>query len=386
MSLHLPTLLFSTIYVFVLVGVLMLYAWRRSAGEQSLGCMASMLLLAAAGTLVISLRGLGIDALSIALGNVLLLLACAMIWLAMRVFVGRKTLWTPAFGGGLLWLVLCFWPYFMATVSLRVATSCVLVMLYAMLAGWELWRARRRLDVSVVPALSLLSVHLAFYAVRLLLDRGDAVNRIWSSLEGHFISWVGLEGLLYAIGIAMITLAMVRERTEVRLQAMANSDPLTGIGNRRAFMERASRALAECERRQYAAAVLLCDLDDFKRLNDTYGHALGDEALSAFADVLVKGLRDRDVCGRIGGEEFACLLPNADPAVAVRVAERIRQTCAELQLGAEVRIAVSVGVACTGLAGYQLKDLLSAADQALYRAKAGGRNRVEQGEVQVQPA
>jgi len=378
MNLHLPTLLFFSIYTLVLLGILMLHAWRRSVGEPSLACMAGMFLLAAVGTLVVSLRGMGIDTQSIVLGNALLLLACAMGWLAMRLFVGRRPVWPAIAAGAVLWLALCLWPYFMATVSLRVAVSCLGIILYAVLAGWELWCARRRLEVSVVPTLSILSVHVTFFSVRLVFDRGEGLALMWSSIAGNFYNWVILESLLYAIGITITTLAMVRERSESRLRGMANSDALTGIGNRRAFMDRASRALGECEEQRRPATLLLCDLDDFKQLNDSWGHAVGDEALIAFAALLERGVRKQDICGRIGGEEFACLLPNTDSLQAVKVAERIRRSCSELPIGVPQALTVSIGLAASCRDGYALKSLLNRADAALYRAKDCGRNRVEQ--------
>lgn len=386
MTLHLPTLLLLEIYVLVLLGVLMLHAWRRSQGEPTLGCMAGMLLLGAVGTLVVSLRGLGADTLSIVLGNVLLLLACAQGWAAMRAFVGRPLHRPGVVAGALLWLGLCLWPTFMASSALRVAAYSLLTIGYAGAAAWELWRTRRRLEVSIVPALFLLGGHAVFYGVRLLLDHGETAGSMWSAVGANFMSWLVLETFLFAIGIAFVTQAMVRERTEARLHAMANSDPLTGIGNRRAFMERAATLLDQCRGAQRPAALLLCDLDHFKRLNDTHGHAAGDAALVAFAGVLAGGLREQDVCGRIGGEEFACLLPGVDPAQALEVAERIRHRCAELSFGVPVRLSVSIGIAASAQAGHDLAGLLAQADEALYRAKDAGRDRVEQGRAGLLPA
>jgi diguanylate cyclase (GGDEF)-like protein len=377
MPLHLPTLLLLDVYVLALLGALMLHAWWRSESEATLGCMAGMLLLAALGTLVVSLRGVGLDGLSIVLGNVLLQLACGLGWAAMRLFVGRPLRWPTIAGGALLWVLLCLWPVFMASLPLRVAANSLLTMLYTALAARELWRARHRQEVSIAPALFLLLTHFAFFGMRLLLDHGEGVSRMWSAVDESFLNWLVLETFLFAIGIAFVTLAMVRERAELRYRAVANSDPLTGIGNRRAFMERAAALLDQCRREQRPAALLLCDLDYFKRLNDTHGHAMGDTALVAFAGVLAGGIRAQDVCGRIGGEEFACLLPDADQKAVAEVAERIRCQCGELSIGVPQRLSVSIGVASTVQAGHDLAHLLAQADEALYRAKAGGRDRVE---------
>lgn len=378
MTLHLPTLLLLDICVLALLGLLMLHAWRRSS-EASLGFLAGMLMLAALGVAMLSLRGWGMVTMAIVLGNILLKLAAGLGWTAMRVFAGRSPWWPGVVAGAGAWLLLCLWPPFMASLPLRVTVGTLLVVLYAGVAAWELWRARAQLDVSIAPAVTLLLLHALFLATLLLVGGGESIVWLWNGEGTGFIAWRLLETLLFSIGIAFVTLAMVHERTELRYRAVANRDPLTEIDNRRAFMTGAQERLAACALAGRSAAVLLCDLDHFKRLNDEHGHATGDAALVAFGRVLTRSVRQLDVCGRIGGEEFACLLVDADASVAAQVAERIRHECAELSLQASgpVGISVSIGLAASEQAGYDLPLLLARADQALYRAKAGGRDRVE---------
>ncbi|WP_154914045.1 GGDEF domain-containing protein, partial [Pseudomonas fluorescens] len=190
-------------------------------------------------------------------------------------------------------------------------------------------------------------------------------------------SFMLFESMLYVIGIAYVTLAMVKERAELKLEAAAFSDPLTGIGNRRAFMQHAGQLLDKSRQRSESAALLLCDLDNFKRLNDTYGHPVGDQALIAFSNIMVDNMRKEDVSGRIGGEEFACLLGSCDEPAALAVAERIRRSFAQLSILEPGLLSVSIGVVTTGESGYDLSRLLSEADLALYCAKDQGRNRVQ---------
>ncbi len=135
--------------------------------------------------------------------------------------------------------------------------------------------------------------------------------------------------------------------------------------------------LADCKSRAEPAALLLCDLDHFKRLNDTYGHPAGDQALIAFSQIMVDNLRKQDVFGRIGGEEFACLLTASDEETAVLVAERIRKAFSQLSMPEPGLLSVSIGVVTTLESGYELSRLLSEADEALYGAKHRGRNRVQ---------
>lgn len=163
----------------------------------------------------------------------------------------------------------------------------------------------------------------------------------------------------------------------MRFKAAAFSDALTGVGNRRAFMVHGEQMLAECARREEPVALLLCDLDHFKRLNDAFGHQMGDQALVAFSQVSLENLRPQDVFARIGGEEFACLLMNTREPQAVQVAERIRQDFATLSLLEPGLLSVSIGVVSSQTTGYDLSRLLSQADEALYGAKGQGRNRVQ---------
>ncbi|MCC6077082.1 GGDEF domain-containing protein [Pseudomonas sp. GCM10022188] len=379
MTLHLPTLLLLDISVLILLGLLLLYVWSRSGGEAVLGFLAATLLLAALGTAVLSLRSWGWVGLAVVLGNLLLKLAGGVGWTVMRVFAGRRPCWPGVVAGALLWGGLCLWPPFMVSLPLRVTIGTLLVVAYACLGAWELWRARDRLEVAILPTVALLLMHALFCIGLLLADGGPALEWIWNEQTSGFMTWRLLEALLFAIGLAFVTLAMVHERAALRYRAVANRDPLTDIGNRRAFMEGAQARLAACAVAGRPAALLLCDLDHFKRLNDSHGHAMGDAALVAFGRVLVRSVRQHDVCGRIGGEEFACLLAEADAAVAAQVAERVRRECSELALQAAepVSVSVSIGLAASEQAGYDLAVLLAQADRALYRAKAGGRDRVE---------
>jgi diguanylate cyclase (GGDEF)-like protein len=166
-------------------------------------------------------------------------------------------------------------------------------------------------------------------------------------------------------------LGMVRTLDSSRLQA--STDPLTGLLNRRAFEAEATTVLG----RRGPHAVVLFDLDHFKALNDKHGHAAGDRALKVFCEALQDAVRDRDLVGRRGGEEFVALLPDCDAAAAAVVLERVRGTlAAALERLGLPRFTVSCGVAMTPRDGDELEHLLTACDQALYAAKEGGRDAV----------
>ena len=193
---------------------------------------------------------------------------------------------------------------------------------------------------------------------------------------GRWFAWV-LWGALAAVGVAVLQLALRLNRARGSAARKARTDDLTGLPNRRAMEELLGVIAAEAERRA-SAAVLLVDVDHFKQVNDHHGHPAGDEALRIVAAVLRRSLRDGDIAGRWGGEEFLVVLRPTDTSRPEDVAERIRAAVSAqpMPFGPdEQRCTVSVGVAAA--VDGDVDDALRAADVALYRAKEGGRDRVE---------
>lgn len=178
-----------------------------------------------------------------------------------------------------------------------------------------------------------------------------------------------------------ITDVTERKRIEAELHEFATTDGLTLLSNRRHFMMRLEAQLSQLRRVGGApSAVLMCDLDHFKSINDCWGHAVGDQALRHFADILRKYLRAGDVAGRIGGEEFAVLIGAASVEGACAVAHRIQRHIAEQPLasvGGPVPLTVSIGITEMTADDANAEAALSRSDFALYRAKKNGRNRVE---------
>jgi diguanylate cyclase (GGDEF)-like protein/PAS domain S-box-containing protein len=181
------------------------------------------------------------------------------------------------------------------------------------------------------------------------------------------------------------------ESQNVELRRLASRDTLTGCFNRRAFFESAEDLFAQARRTQTPLACLMIDIDHFKQFNDRYGHAVGDQVIQVVAKSLGAGLRQVDVLGRYGGEEFCIVLPNASLGEAQAVAERLR---ADIEAranrgirGVEVMpITASLGLAMLGGSARNLEALVDQADQALYQSKKGGRNRVTVWTVASAPA
>ena len=162
-----------------------------------------------------------------------------------------------------------------------------------------------------------------------------------------------------------------------RMVRMATTDGMTGLTNHRTFKERASEALARANRSGRPLSVILTDIDHFKKVNDTHGHAVGDEVIKAVANVLASSARDIDIVARYGGEEFAIVLEECDDESAVTIAERIREKVKELLFdGADGEFSVTLSLGVARYEGQSLADLVDEADQALYAAKRGGRDQV----------
>ena len=208
------------------------------------------------------------------------------------------------------------------------------------------------------------------YSVELRTEKG---RTFWALLSAQPIELDG-ESLLM-VGVSDIT---EQRRTEAELRELAMRDPLTGLFNRRTFVEAAAQEIARADRYGQAISLALVDVDHFKRINDSYGHAIGDAVLRHLADRVRAELRKIDVVARIGGEEFVILMPETGRPAAVRVIERLRSVLGAEPVdtaGGSVRFTVSAGLV-ERRDREPLDELLQRADAAMYAAKAAGRHRV----------
>jgi diguanylate cyclase (GGDEF)-like protein len=173
-------------------------------------------------------------------------------------------------------------------------------------------------------------------------------------------------------------LMLVNEHLRTELVRLARMDPLTNVFNRRSFLTLLDKAVSHAQRHRASVPLLLIDLDHFKSINDTHGHFHGDTALRHFVEVAQSAIRREDVLGRLGGEEFGIFLPGTELTVAGEVAERLRMALARSVLevqGNHIALTASIGVTeCKEHA--DIEAALRRADEAMYRAKALGRNRV----------
>jgi len=212
------------------------------------------------------------------------------------------------------------------------------------------------------------------------LSRQNALLRMRQTLDAKTAetSRLYLALLLMALAFAMLWMFRLK-RSQLRFKKLSHLDGLTTVFNRQHFMGEVERTLHLLEKRAGAACLVFIDLDHFKRINDTHGHAMGDEVLRQVVAAGRQQLRPADLFGRLGGEEFGILLVGCSHEQGMVIADRIRLAVEATEVeceGAVIAISTSVGLACTGTCGHELRRLSREADAALYRAKRGGRNRV----------
>jgi diguanylate cyclase len=195
--------------------------------------------------------------------------------------------------------------------------------------------------------------------------------------EAETNRWI-ISLLFVSVSIMLLWLFYVK-KAQRRLKYLAEYDGLTRICNRTHFTESASTELKNLSKSNVPASLIMFDLDHFKQINDRYGHVAGDSILQKTAHVCARSIRKPDIFGRVGGEEFAIILPRCNVQQAMKIAEECRQRINSIdtkELGIDFTISASFGVTESGTCGYQLKDLLASADKAMYKAKAAGRDRV----------
>jgi len=214
------------------------------------------------------------------------------------------------------------------------------------------------------------------------LARKNQILKLQRALDRKAVEASRLYIAVLALGLLAIGLWLLRlKRSQLEFMRMAQCDSLTGISNRKHFMSEAEQALRHAQRSARCVCLVLIDLDHFKLINDTYGHASGDQVLRRAVAACQEHMRSTDLFGRLGGEEFGVLLPEYSMDSGIERAEAIRRSVSGLagQTYPVIPGSASFGVACTGESGYDLRQLLMDADHALYRAKRAGRNCVVAG-------
>lgn len=374
MSLDISTLYVVATLVAGMLGGLLLFFWHQEK-LPALGWWAAAYLIGAVSIGLWSLAGAlmaPLPLLAVSGGG---FVACGLVWSAARVFHGKTPNWPMVTFGAAVW-VGC--GLLISSSYLRTIVGTAIVAAYAVMTVSELWSERRksqqrRWPAAVIPMLHGTVLMLPIVLGGLMSPQGEAFrpNSLWVVIYT-------IELVLYGVGTVFVIFMMVSDRAVRAHKAAASIDPLTGLLNRRGFGEATERMIQREAKAGRPVSAMIFDIDHFKSVNDRFGHPAGDEVLKVFATVVSGNLRISDLIGRIGGEEFAALLP-CSIEEAVLAAERVREAfqTSGIKVGeVPVETTVSIGIA-GGPANTELEVLLASADTALYRAKRTGRNRVE---------
>ncbi len=376
MSLDLPTLFIVATCVTALLGLFLISLWIQDRSTRALGWWAAAYLVGGFAVMLWFLEPRISAIWPSVFTNALLFLACGMIWSGARVFHGGRVLSLAMSTGAIVWLIASQLPEITARGGAKVVISSLIVTTYAVLTSVALNRERRNRDQARIRAVIMPVLHGAVFLSPILTNYlfPDAAREMGDGFFGLF----ALLTLLYVVGTAFIVVVMANERSAWVHKTAAMTDPLTGLFNRRGFLDAACRLMATSARKGEPVTVLMFDLDRFKSINDRFGHAFGDEVLRAFANTATRNMRAADVIGRLGGEEFAAILPGGVDATA-SVAHRVRaafEVAAKHIGGQALGATVSIGAVSTRAEDDEIASLLARADAALYRAKTHGRNRV----------
>jgi diguanylate cyclase (GGDEF)-like protein len=375
--LDVPTLFVVTLFITIIGGSLLLFAFLQNRNTPALALWGIGYLVGSAGAAVLSGQVALANSWSVCVANALVCAAYGFMWCGARSFEGRRISLVGLAIGPALWIVAFQFQSFVQSLEARISLVAAITAAYALLAARELWYARDRDLLSRWPTLVLVVGHAAFLLARTPYAQDLASSLLSGHPHGAVATVMAFEALFAAVCLPFLRVAMSKERAEFEQRQAAETDPLTGVPNRRAFFDRGCPLLERFIAERQGAALLLFDLDRFKDINDTAGHQTGDRVLQAFCDLVGAALRPGDLFGRLGGEEFAYLMANVSVTQALQAAERLRSDFAALRFDdLAIEPTVSVGVAVARESDGNLSALLALADRALYRAKADGRNRV----------
>ncbi len=377
MHMDLLTLMAAGSFVSAVSGVFLVLAAMQTKDSEGMLWWAGGNLTLAAAIPLVATSNLAPGLPSVLVAFTLLNLSPGLIWASARACNGHRVDLGVVGAGAAIWLVAYTIPAVRETGEVYVSVNLAIVATFLFAAAIEFWRGRKDRLTARGPLIALLILHGIFAAGGSAAATVGAMTPIGGTALLAWLGFVHFETLAFIVGTSIFTVAMAREKQELVQRMNANTDSLTGLANRRAFYEDATRVLETRRDTGMSVSVILFDLDSFKAINDTYGHGPGDEVLRVFGQTSRRMLRASDLIGRIGGEEFAVMLPGAGMEAAYLVAERTRVAFTSACAGiGDFTVTLSAGVA-RAEAGSTVDSLLKIADEALYRAKYNGRNRVE---------
>jgi len=378
MQFDIPSLLVAVALANIFCAGARLLLWRMHSNIPGLGRWA---LAGAAGALslfLIFFYGIKQWSSVLSLAQLFVVIGLMLVWDGFRRFIGKLSV-SPKVIAGITLLVL-IWiatAQLQDSIQLRAIGNTVLVAALSALIAYELLTVRKPTSLAMRVTGWIYAINAAVFLIRAILTDQSA-SPVGLLNPNGFAAFMLLWWLFITIAVTLGMVLMTSERLQLDLDSKANSDPLTGALNRRAFSLIAEKEMARSHRYGTPLSLLMMDLDKFKQINDQLGHEAGDAILRRFVTIAEGLLRDEGVFCRFGGEEFVALIPNASAEQALVAAERLRTTFAtDSQILDKSGFAtVSIGIAELEQEE-KIESLLCRADVALYRAKEKGRNCCE---------
>ncbi|HEY5730075.1 MAG TPA: GGDEF domain-containing protein [Anaerolineales bacterium] len=320
-----------------------------------------------------TLQGILPDWITVVLSNTLLLQGPNLFQIAFSHFLGRTYSKKIIIGFTLLLLaILIYFTYISSNVSARIIGASLIIGTSIFIAVSKLWSARKEsysfsLWLTIIP----LSIYGFFFYLRIFTTVVSPPESNFSNIPFQTVTFLllFLISFLWTLGFILT----VSQRLQIDLTDLANTDSLTRIPNRYAVQTFFEKELSRIERYGGEFSILLIDIDDFKRINDRHGHAIGDITLVKSAKIFQEAIRKQDIVGRWGGEEFIIILPSTNEENAHALAERLRQDVSNVifdELNTPLKLTISVGIAHARNAESSMSIMLKKADDALYVAKA----------------
>lgn len=381
---HSPTLVILAGILAALVTTVLYAVWHFNKGIPGLRLWMLSFLSASVFCASLLVRDHVPEVLSVVLSQASIAVAAYLAFLGSRAYMGRTPVW-HGYAAAAITAVVAVAAYFTVVqphLGIRFALAGSVSGVFFLMTAHTLAHGGFR----NVPARYLFAIVAGLHGLFLLLrpllfklatpDAGEGADADTVALLSQFVV---LESTLSLVMMAFGTLMLTNEYITRELRHLAEVDPLTDVFNRRAFLTLLEKAISSAHRTQSDLSVLAIDLDHFKKINDTWGHKGGDDVLRHFVRLAIGCLRNEDVMGRMGGEEFAIFLPNASSEGTRAVAERLRALVASQPVVTNrgpIGLTVSIG-ATQYLPGDSSDALLQRADEAMYLAKDHGRNRVE---------
>jgi diguanylate cyclase (GGDEF)-like protein len=366
----------SIITVFMAIGFSIHAVFRPQ--DTAVRWWAAAMWMGTGAMLLLALRASWPFWLTVGLGNGLTVAAYGLLWTGFLVFFGKDPKWHLAIAGMLVWLgCLSGFNWVRLDVNYRIMLMALLLSVYTWPICLECWAGwmKERLPTALVCSLFFLS-HTVTYLARIPLAFIRPADEYLGTAWSPWFAFLTLEAFVHVLFTTLAIIVLVKERAEANYRTAAETDSLTGAPNRSHFVHSVERYLAN---KTEPFVFALMDLDNFKLINDRYGHLAGDQVLKAFAELLNAHLPRASMFGRIGGEEFAMLIGGMEEQAAIEVLEAVRRATENLESGTLAgvpRVTVSIGAvtSAAGLRGFD--NLMAAADVALYAAKGQGRNQL----------